>query len=468
LYLSTPLGRVYHLKLLDFVFVKLNLIDEEKNKARYREIKRYFCFKPQSSGHRCGCILSLCIGSLAEDSVKRFGTFTADLEALADWLVALGVESVAMESTGIYWVNLYDVLEGKGLKICLANARYVRNVPGRKSDVSDCVWIQQLHSFGLLSGSFIAEGKIRELRAYVRQRETLEKQKGTQISLMGKSLQLLNVKLHQVTSGIELQVSMNIIRSIVAGERDSKKLSAFRHPQMKASKEDLEKSLQGNWRKEHLFSLQQALTFYDFIKEQMLLCEREIEDTLQAINGKEGDGPSPKKATRQNEYAFDVKSHLKEAVGTDLTAIKGLDEKTILTILAETGTDLSRWFSAGHFCSWLGLAPRQKISGEKVLGHFKQSVANRANQAFRLAAWSLHSSKCYLGEFYRKLVFRKGSNIAIKATARKLAVIFYNMVIKKTSFEPHSKEEYNEKFRERRIKKLQKEAAKMGFIMKYA
>ena len=220
----------------------------------------------------------------------------------------------------------------------------------------------------------------------------------------------------------------------------------------------------------HLFSLQQALVFYDFIKQQMLLCEREIEETLAAINGKDDDGvPKIKKGTvRQNDYAFDVKSYLHEAVGTDLTAIKGLDEKTILTILAETGTDLTRWFSAGHFCSWLGLAPKQKISGEKVLGHFKQSVANRANQAFRLAAWSLHSSKCYLGEFYRKLVFRKGSNIAIKATARKLAVIFYNMVIKKAPFEPHSKEEYNEKFRERRIKKLQKEAAKMGFVMQYA
>jgi len=411
----------------------------------------------------------VCVGSLAEDSVRRFGTFTVDLEALADWLVALGVESVAMESTGIYWVNLYDVLEARGLKICLANARYVRNVPGRKSDVSDSVWIQQLHSFGLLSGSFIAEGKIRELRAYVRQRETLEKQKGTQVSLMGKSLQLLNVKLHQVASGLELQVSMNIIRSIVAGERDVKKLSAFRHPQMKASKEDMERSLQGNWRKEHLFSLQQALVFYDFIKEQMMLCEREIEETLQAINGTDDEGSKIKKtAVRQNEYAFDVKSYLLEAVGTDLTAIKGLDEKTILTILAETGTDLGRWFSAGHFCSWLGLAPKQKISGEKILGHFKQSVANRANQAFRLAAWSLHSSKCYLGEFYRKLVFRKGSNIAIKATARKLAVIFWNMVTKKTSFVPHSKKEYEDKFRERRIRKLHKEATKMGFIIQYA
>ena len=412
----------------------------------------------------------VCVGGLSEESVKRFGTFTVDLYALADWLVALGVESVAMESTGIYWVNLYDVLDARGLKICLANARYVRNVPGRKSDVSDCVWIQQLHSFGLLSGSFIAEGKIRELRAYVRQRETLEKQKGTQIALIGKSLQLLNVKLHQVASGLELQVSMNIIRSIVSGERDSKKLAEFRHPQMKASKEELEKSLQGNWRKEHLFSLQQALLFYDFIKQQMLLCEHEIEETLAEINGNDDDGkPKIKKGNiRQNDYAFDVKSYLDKIVGTDLTAIKGLDEKTILTILAETGTDLTKWFSAKHFCSWLGLSPKQKISGEKVLGHFKQSVANRANQAFRLAAWSLHSSKCYLGEFYRKLVFRKGSNIAIKATARKLAVIFYNMVINKTSFEPHSREEYNEKYRERRIKKLQKEANKLGLVMNYA
>ncbi len=342
----------------------------------------------------------VCVGALSDESVKRFGTFTQDLDELADWLVSLGVTSVAMESTGIYWINLYDVLESRGLEVCLANARYVRNVPGRKSDVLDSQWIQQLHSYGLLRGSFIAEGKIRELRAYVRQRENLEKQKGIQVALMGKSLQLLNIKIHQIASGTELQTSMNIIRAIVGGERSSKELTKFRHPHMKTSVEDFEKGLQGNWRVEHLFSLKQALMMYDFIKEQMLACEREIERTLGEINGGSGDELRVKtKAIRQNDYAFDAKSYLKEMVGVDLTQIRGLDEKTILSILAETGTDLSKWQTAQHFTSWLGLAPKPKITGEKIVGHFKHSVANRANQAFRMAAWALNNSKCFWVHF---------------------------------------------------------------------
>jgi transposase len=408
----------------------------------------------------------VCVGSLSEESVRRFGTFTQDLEALSDWLVSLGVESVAMESTGIYWVNLYDTLESRGLKVCLANARYVRNVPGRKSDVADSQWIQQLHSYGLLSGSFIAEGKIRELRAYVRQRENLEKQKGIQIALMGKSLQLLNIKLHQIASGTELQTSMNIIRAIVSGERSAKELTKFRHPQMKASVEDFEKGLQGNWRAEHLFSLKQALTMYDFVKEQMLECEKEIERTLGEINGGEGDESRAKMTkVKQNDYAFDAKSYLKEIVGVDLTKIRGLDEKTILTILSETGTDLSKWETASHFTSWLGLSPKPKITGEKIVGHFKQSVANRANQAFRMAAWALNNSKCYLGSFYRKLSSRKGSFVAIKATARKVAVIFWNMMTKKTEFETHSQQEYETKYKDRQLKNLEKMAKKLGMIL---
>ena len=411
----------------------------------------------------------VCVGSLSEESVRRFGTFTQDLEELADWLVSLGVESVAMESTGIYWVNLYDTLESRGLKVCLANARYVRNVPGRKSDVADSQWIQQLHSYGLLSGSFIAEGKIRELRAYVRQRENLEKQKGIQVALMGKALQLLNIKLHQIASATEIQTSMNIIRAIVAGERNAKELTKFRHPQMKASEEDFEKGLQGNWRAEHLFSLKQALTMYDFIKTQMLECEKVIEKTLGEINGGLGDESRAKTTkVKQNEYAFDAKSYLKEIAGVDLTKIRGLDEKTILSILSETGTDLSKWKTASHFTSWLGLSPKPKITGEKVVGHFRLSVANRANQAFRMAAWALNSSKCSLGSFYRKLSARKGSFVAIKATARKVAVIFWNMMTKKTEFEIRSQEEYETKYKDRQLKNLEKMAKKLGMSLQKA
>lgn len=413
----------------------------------------------------------VCVGSLSEESVKRFGTFTQDLEELANWLVSLGVESVAMESTGIYWVNLYDTLESRGLKVCLANARYVRNVPGRKSDVADSQWIQQLHSYGLLSGSFIAEGKIRELRTYVHQRENLEKQKGIQVALMGKALQLLNIKLHlggtpQIASATEIQTSMNIIRTIDAGERNPKELTKFRHPQMKASQEDFEKRLLGNWRGEHLFSLKQALTLYDFIKDQMLECEKEIEKTLGEIKGAEGDESRAKTTKpKQSEYAFDAKSYLQEIAGVDLTKIRGLDEKTIVTILCETATDLSKWETATHFTSWLGLSPKPKITGEKIVGYFKLSVANRANQAFRMAAWALNSSKCYLDLFYRKLSSRKESFVAIKATVRKVAVIFWNMMTKKTEFETHSQEKYETKYKDRQLKNLEKMAKKLGMSL---
>ncbi len=406
----------------------------------------------------------VCAGSGEEIVIRRFGTFTEDLLSLSDWLLGLGVKTVAMESTGVYWVNLYEVLESKGIGVCLANARYVKNVPGRKSDISDCQWIWQLHSFGLLSGSFIAEEKIRALRTYVRQRECLEQQKAAQLNMMGKALQLLNIKIKQITSKIEIQVSMNIIRAIVAGVRDGLQLSEFHHPQMKATKEELAKALQGNWKQEHLFSLKQALLTYDFFKAQMLECEKEIERSLNELNGGIDVNREKKKGTvRQNDFTFNAQAHLNELTGVNLCAIDGLDEKTVVTIISETGTDLSKWKTASHFSSWLGLAPRPKVSGEKTIGHFKQSVAGRAGRAFRAAAWSLHHSKSSIGAFYRRMAFRKGSFAAIKATARKLAVIFWNMMTSQLPYRQQTASSYEEKQQKAQIKKLEKQATKFGF-----
>ena len=377
-----------------------------------------------------------------------------------------------MESTGVYWVNLYEVLEQNGIQICLANARYVRNVPGRKSDVSDCQWIWQLHSFGLLSGSFIAEDAIRELRAYVRQRESLEQQKATQLNMMNKALQLLNVKLRQVLSKTETLDGMNIIRAIVDGARDGAKLSeAFYDPQMKSSKEDLSRALQGNWKREHLFCLKQALSCYDFAREQMLLCESEIERCLTVLNGAEGDENESRKKggrIRQNDYSFKAVDYLKELTGVDLTALDGLEEKTIITIVSETGIDLSKWKSARHFSSWLGLSPRPKKTGEKVRGHFKGSVAGRAGQAFRSAASSLHHSKSHLGSFYRRLAFRKGSFAAIKATARKISVIFWNMMTNKEAYRKETASGYEQKLQGLQIRRLEKQAARLGMTLQKA
>ena len=412
----------------------------------------------------------VCAGSPGNTTVRRFGTFTEDLNALADWLCSLGVSTAAMESTGIYWVNLYDVLEAKGISICLANARYVKNVPGRKSDVSDCQWIWQLHSFGLLKGSFIADDQIRELRAYVRQRESLEQQKVAQVNMMNKALQLLNIKLRQVLSKTETLVGMNIIRAIADGVRDGKKLSEdYYHPQMKSSKEDLARALHGNWKKEHLFCLRQALSCYDFIREQMLLCETEMERALDEMNG--GTGKDRKKKSgriRQNDFAFKADEYLNSLTGIDLTEIAGLDEKTVVTIISETGTDVSKWPSARHFSSWLGLSPRPKKTGEKLRGHFKDSVAGRAGRAFKSAAVSLHHNKSSLGSFYRRIAFRKGSIAAIKATARKLAVIYWNMMSGGESYRKQTAPDYEQQQQAAQIRRLQKQAAKFGMTLQIA
>lgn len=396
--------------------------------------------------------------------IRRFDTFTEDLYALAEWLAGLGVKTVAMESTGIYWVNLYDTLEEKGFEVCLANAHYIKNVPGRKTDVNDAEWIWQLHTFGLLSGSFIAGEKTRELRAYARQLKNLEEQKAMQLNLMSKALQLLNVKLNQVVSKLETQVGMNIIRAIVAGVRDSQELANFHHPQMKQTKETLAKALQGNWKEEYLFALKQSLNMYDFLKTQMGECEVQIERNLDQMNGGDGNSSLKKKGTvRQNDLSFNAKTYFNKIAGVDLCAIDGLDERTILTILSETGPDLTKWPTAQQFTCWLGLSPSPKKTGDKVIGQARRTVAGRAAQAFRSAAVALHHSKSYLGAFYRKMALRKNTLIAIKATARKVAVVFWNMMIKHSEYKSQTAIDFEDKFKKLQQKRLEKQAEKLGF-----
>lgn len=406
---------------------------------------------------------------LSVENVRKFGTFTADLEALATWLLDLGITSVAMESTGVYWINVFEVLESKGLEVLLVNARYPKNVSGRKSDVSDSQWIQQLHSYGLLPASFIPSEDVRELRYYVRQRSTLVSNKAQYLQRIGKALQLMNIKLQNKIARLDSKVGMEIVRAIAKGEQDPAILANFHTKAMKVSKEELIASLRGNYRKEHLFALKQSLACFDFMKEQLLECEQEIEKLLQKwqtgeiIQEEAFESQAKKKTVRQNDYAFEVGSYLKEITGVDLTEVKGFSENTLLTILSETGTDMTRFQDAKHFVSWLGLAPKQKISGDKLLGHFKQKHPSRANQAFKLAAWSLHSSHCHLGALYRKLSIRKNSGIAVQAVARKLAVIFYTMMKSKTSYQPHSANEYEKKYTARKQQSLEKEATKLGY-----
>jgi len=410
---------------------------------------------------------------LVESNVRTFGTFTADLENLGDWLVSLGIESVAMESTGIYWLGIFEVLERKGLEVVLVNAHHLKNVPGRKSDVRDCQWIQQLHSYGLLGASFIPDEATRELRYFVRQRTSLQKEKSTKLQHIGKALQLMNLKFQNVISTIEGKVGMQVIRAIADGEQKPSKLVKFYSKRMRCTKEEFKASLEGNYRREHVFALRQSLIHYNFLKDQMMECEREIEKILhlweqgEIINDKENFAGKPKKRkAKRNEYSFDAGSYLKSILGVDLTEVKGVSELTIIEVISETGIDFTRWKTAKHFTSWLGLAPRPKITGGKVVGHSKAKDKSRAHQAFKLAAWSLHHSSCHLGALYRRLSIKRGSPIAIHAVARKLAVIFYTMVKNKTEYKPFSAEEYEAKRKADKLKRLQKEAKKLNLVLK--
>jgi transposase len=427
--------------------------------------KRFKIINSKAAGIDVGSeVHYVSVGDLSSPSVRQFGCFSEDLKSLTNWLLDVGINTVAMESTGVYWVNLYEILEQSGIEVCLVNARHIKNVPGRKTDVQDSQWLQQLHSYGLLQSSFIGSEKIRELRSYVRQRENLQGQKSRQLHLMGKALELLNIKLQKVVSKLSMQASMKIIRSIVSGERDLDILVSYKHPQMKCSDEDLKKSLDGNWRDEHIFSLKMALVSYDFFIEQMRLCDQQIEKVLSELSTGSSDERRPKAGlVRQNEYSFDASSYLNEIAGVEITRIKGLKENSLLTIFSETGSDLTKWPTAKHFTSWLGLTPRPKISGAKVIGHFKSTVASRSNQAFRNAAYSLHSSPCHLGGLYRRLSIQKSSKKAIKAVARKLAVIFWNMMVKKTEFNLINNDEYLQRQREKTIKRLKYQAEKHGF-----
>jgi transposase len=391
---------------------------------------------------------------------------------------------------------LYEVLENHGLQVCVANARYVRNVPGRKTDVEDSRWLQQLHSVGLLHASFVPEAGTRELRTYLRFRNQCVIEKGTQINRMEKALQQLNIKLKQVISKLDTQVAMGIIRCIVAGERNGAVLASnFYNPRMKASREELALALQGNWKPEYLFTLTQALLAYDFHHQQLVLSEAKIEAVLQnftqtpppnsdllqadtsteiAINQEVIAQATPQKVlesrqknskVRQNDYHFEVKTYLQELFGIDLTAITGLSENTVLSIIGEVGIDLARWKTAKHFVSWLGLAPQPKISGGKVIGSFRKRMTNQATESFRMAAYSLHSAQSALGQLYRKMSAKKGSAVAIKTVARKIAVIFYQMIQNKTEFDPNRQQTLKAQQEQQRIKWLAKQAKACGMTL---
>ena len=401
-----------------------------------------------------------------EESVRVFGTFTADLQRLVEWLKACEIETVAMESTGVYWIPLYEILEENGFEVCLVNARHLKNVSGRKTDVLDCQWIQQLHTYGLLSPSFRPPEEIVAIRSLVRHREMLVRYRSAHIQHIQKALTVMNLRLTNVLSDITGVTGMNILRSIVAGERDPKKLAKFRDKRCAKSETEIVKSLEGHYKPEQVFILKQALELYDYYDEQLKSCDQQLEALYQKFDLPEDPGsppPAPSKAKRRkNQPHFDLAPALYRLTGVDLTEIDGVDALTIQKVLSEVGTDMSPWPTVKHFTSWLHLAPNNQITGGKVKKKGVQPTQNRASTALRIAAASLKNSDSALGAYFRRMRARLGAPAAVTATAHKLARIIYAMLKKHQSYHDIGADYYDQQFRQRVIRNLSRQAARLG------
>lgn len=399
----------------------------------------------------------------AEESVREFGVMTDDLRALADWLLACKVEIVALESTGVYWIPLFEILEQRGLQVWLVDARQMKYVPGRKSDVQDCQWLQRLMSYGLLRAAWRPAGEVCELRAIARLRETLLAEQASWVQRMQKALVQMNIQLTEVLTDVMGMSGQAIIRDIVAGERNPEVLARHRHRRVKASTEEVIRALTGNWRQEHLFVLGQALSMYDDIARHLRECDAQMQVLLGqraqcAINV----GAVPRAGSKARA-AFDVRQMLANWAGVDLTRINGLEVSSVMKILTEIGPDLSRFANVKHFCSWLGLCPGTKVSGGKVLSAGTKRSANRVRQALKMAAMTLSHSNSALGAFYRRLCSRMDKPKANTATAHKLARMVYFMLTRGEAFVDQGQQRYEELQRERSIAALKRRATALGF-----
>lgn len=399
-------------------------------------------------------------------TVQEYGSYTEDLHAMSLALKRSGVTHVGMEATGVYWMALYELLEQYGFKVTLVNARHFKNVDGQKTDVKDCQWLHQLHAHGLLRASHIGEEQYRELRMYIHERGLLQKNKSDTLNRIHKVLTQMNVKVQHLISDIEGVIGMELIERIAAGETSAEKLLAgLSLKKLKATESDLIKSLKGVFKPQYITVLKNHLSAYRFYKQQMLVYEKEIEGLLVRLLPADGQDLSVKKKTtksRKNQYHFNLKDYLVRIVGIDLTAIDGLDENTVLTIISVVGLNMEKWPTAEHFSSWLNLAARPKITGGKRIGHQRRFTNNPATQAFRMAAQTMWQNKGSLGHLYRRLAHTKGSKKAIKAVARRLAVIFYHMVKKQTSYDPKIVALDEDQIRKKKIARLRKEAEKLG------
>ena len=398
-----------------------------------------------------------------DEPVREFASFTTDLHRLADWLDACNVDTVAMESTGVYWIPLYELLESRGFTVLLVNARHVKNVSGRKSDVLDCQWLQQLMSFGLLRGAFRPADQVCVLRSLTRQRTMLLRSQGRFVQHMQKALTQMNIQLANVISDVAGETGQKILRAIVAGERDGLALAKLKNSRIRASVDEIAKSLQGSWRAEHLFALKQALDAFDFCGSQLAECDAQIQDQLQALHVREDEPAKGKKRGRaRNAPKFDLRTQLFQMCGVDLTRIDGIDVTTALVVVSEVGADMGKFPSDKHFASWLGLCPGTKITGGKVMSGKTKRCANRAAQALRLAAAALRSSQSALGAYYRRLCARMDKPKAVTAAAHKLARLIYAMLTKGQEYTDRGQDYFEERYRQRVLHNLAQKAKAMG------
>jgi transposase len=416
--------------------------------------------------------------------VRRFECFTADLHRLADWLEACGVETIAMQATGVYWIPLYEILEERGFQVYLVNARHTKNLPGRKSDVQESQWLLKLHTYGLLNNSFQPTAEIRVVRTYWRQRSEHVSGASTCVQRMQKVLTQMNVQLANVISDLSGLTGQTIVRAILAGERDPRKLAELSHPQIRASREEIAKSLEGNWRPELLFVLKQELEMYDTYQRRIAECDRELAAHLKTfahkilpkkreeepVEGRKGRAQTTEKTkliqngkkAPGNRPHFDLHGELYRISGVDLTRIDGINVLVAQTVISEVGLDMSRWHTEAHFASWLGLCPDNRISGDKVLSKGTRHVVNRAATALRLAATTLLRSRSYLGAQYRRLRTRLGAPKAITAMAHKLARLVYRMLKYGQEYVDKGMQFYEDRYRYQQIDLLKKKAAQLG------
>jgi transposase len=397
-----------------------------------------------------------------DQPVREFKSFTVDVHKLADWLDACGVDTVAMESTGVYWIPVYEILERRGFTVLLVNARHVKNVAGRKSDVLDCQWLQQLHSYGLLRGAFRPADQVCVLRSLSRQRAMLLRLQARHIQHMQKALVQMNIQLANVISDVVGETGQKILRAIVAGERDPYALAGMKNVRIKASEEEIAQSLRGNWRDEHVFALKQALELFDFYAERVADCDALIEQQMIELHQSDRLPGKARKKSNRNNPKFDVRTRLYQMCGVDLTRIDGIDVCTAMTVLSEVGVDMSKFPTAKHFAAWLGLCPGTKISGGKVLGSKTQKCANKTAQALRQAASCLKNSQSALGAYYRRMCAKMDKPKAITAAAHKLARLIYSMITKGEEYVDQGQAYYEERYRQRVEINLRRKAEMLG------